>query len=127
MKNDLINILVVDDLEYITELISRILTDTGYNVLTASNGAEAIEKFQKYSPDLITIDQRLPDMTGLQLAKKIRNEKNGDNVKLIFITAIDEKEEIKSILNLGSDNFLLKPFRREKLIKTVEAVLSREL
>lgn len=126
MDEESVKILVVDDLDYITELISKILTDAGYNVLTASSGSEAMELFLNHSPDLITIDQRLPDMTGLELAKNIRSEKRGENAKLIFITGSYEKEEIKSVLNLGPNNFLSKPFRKANLLNAVANVLNRK-
>ena len=118
-----IKILVVDDILYVVKSISKVLIEQGFFVLTATSGREALEKCADYAPDLVTIDQRLPDMTGLHLAERIRKTYKENAPKIIFITAIDEKEEIKSILNLGVNHFLLKPFKKEKLIESVKEAL----
>ena len=76
-------ILVVDDIMYVVKSISRILRSQGYFVITAMTGKDALEKFDKYKPDLITVDQKLPDMSGLQLVGKIKEHIGGDKVKVI--------------------------------------------
>ncbi|MCK4797961.1 MAG: response regulator [Spirochaetes bacterium] len=116
-------ILIVDDILYIVKSISKILQDEGYFVITAMSGGEALVKFEKYSPNLITIDQNLPDMTGFQLVEKIRKLKERDSTKIIFISALYEKEIIKSILSHGVDNYLIKPFEKNNLIKTVKELI----
>ena len=116
-------ILVVDDIMYVVKSISKILRDEGYFVITAMSGNEAISKFVKYSPDLITIDQKLPDMTGIQLVEKILSSNTELKPKLVFITAVYEKDEVKSILNLDVDNYLLKPFKKNKLIEIVKELI----
>jgi two-component system chemotaxis response regulator CheY len=112
-------VLVVDDITYVVKSISKILKGAGYFVITAMAGKEAIEKFMKYRPDIITIDQKLPDMTGIQLVEHIRTLNGGDKPKLIFISAVQDKEEIRSILHLKIDNYILKPFRKETLLDAV--------
>lgn len=119
-------ILVVDDIHYVVKSISRILTNQGYVVFTAATGKEALEKYKKHIPDLMTIDQKLPDMTGFQLVEKIRQLENGSEIKIIFISAVHAKEEIKSILNLGIDHYILKPFKKEKLIECIRKLFSGE-
>jgi two-component system, chemotaxis family, chemotaxis protein CheY len=116
-------VLVVDDITYVVRSISKILKGAGYFVITAMAGKEAIEKFARYKPDLVTIDQKLPDMTGIQLVEKIRRLEGGEKPKLIFISAVQEKDEIKSILHLKIDNYILKPFRKEILIDAVKKLL----
>jgi len=116
-------ILVVDDILYVVKSIARILTGMGYMVITAYTGKDAIERFKKYAPHMVTVDQKLPDMTGFQLVEKLRALEGGQNLKIIFISAVYAKEEIKSILNLGIDNYILKPFKKEKLIDCVTKLL----
>jgi CheY-like chemotaxis protein len=116
-------ILIVDDIVYIVKSIAKILRNAGYYVITAQTGAEALMKFGSYQPDLITIDQKLPDMTGYQLVEKINKMNVEKKPKIIFISAVYEREEIKSILQLGIENYLLKPVSKSKLIETVNSVL----
>jgi len=116
-------ILVVDDIMYVVKSISKILRDEGYFVITAMSGNEALSKFFKYSPDLVTIDQKLPDMTGIQLVEKIQTSNANPKPKIVFITAVYEKDEVRSILNLDVDNYLLKPFQKNKLISIVKELI----
>ncbi len=115
-------ILIVDDIIYVVRSITKILKDEGYFILTATTGKEALEKFEKYSPDLVTIDQKLPDMTGRQLVERILGLA-GQRPKIIFISSVYEKDEIREILKGGVDDYLLKPFQKAKLIETVKRLL----
>jgi two-component system chemotaxis response regulator CheY len=112
-------VLVVDDITYVVKSIAKILRGAGFFVITAMAGKEAIEKFVKYHPDIITVDQKLPDMTGIQLVEAIRKLPGGDKPKIVFISAVQDKEEIRSILHLKIDNYILKPFRKEILLDAV--------
>lgn len=116
-------ILVIDDITYVVRSISRILRSQGYFVITAMTGKEALSRFEKYKPDLLTVDQKLPDMSGLQLVEKIRKLRGGEKIKVIFISAVQDKDEIKSILNVGIDNYLLKPFKKEMLLSVVKKLI----
>ena len=87
------------------------------------SGRETLKKFLRFNPDLITIDQKLPDMTGFELVLKLRKLKKGENAKIIFISGVYEKEIIESILQLGIKDYLLKPVKRIKLLETVERLL----
>ncbi len=118
-----IKILVVDDILYVVKSISRILQSEGYFVLTARNGREALKKFMDYSPDLITVDQKLPDMTGEQLVKLIRTQKESEKAKIIFISAVDDKTEIQEIMKQNIDDYLVKPFKRSRLVDTVKGLV----
>ena len=116
-------VLVVDDITYIIKSISGILRSQNYFVFTAKNGKDAIKLFKTYNPDLITIDQKLPDMSGIQLVDEIRALPGGDEAKIIFISAVHDKAEIRKILGMGIDNYILKPFRKQVLIDTVKVLI----
>jgi CheY-like chemotaxis protein len=122
-KKEIKKILVVDDLLYVAKFISSILKEEGYYVITAMSGRETLKKFIRFNPDLITIDQKLPDMTGFELVLKLRELSKGQNVKIIFISGVYEKEVIESILDLGINSYLLKPVKRNKLLETVQQLL----
>ena len=118
-------ILIVDDITYVIKSISRILSKEGYFVITSKTGNEALTKFKNYSPDLVTIDQKLPDMSGNQLVGKIRSMEGGDKTKILFISAVQDKKVIKSILNAGIEDYLLKPFRKEQLLDSVIKLIGK--
>jgi DNA-binding response OmpR family regulator len=116
-------ILVVDDILYVVKSLSKVLRDEGYFVLTALTGREALEKFAEYSPDAITVDQRLPDMSGLQLVEKILAQVGAARPRIIFISSVYDREEIASIMKRGIDDYLMKPFTRAKLVETLGRLL----
>jgi CheY-like chemotaxis protein len=116
-------ILVVDDILYVVKSLSKVLRDEGYFVLTALSGQEALEKFTEYSPDAITVDQRLPDMSGLQLVEKILAQSGAARPRIIFISSVYDREEIASIMKRGIDDYLMKPFTRAKLLETLGRLL----
>jgi CheY-like chemotaxis protein len=116
-------ILVVDDLLYVVKCIAKILKEDGYVVYTALSGEEALERVGKFKPDVITIDHKLPDMTGFGLIREIRNLPGQNTLKIIYISAVYEREIIQTALGLGVNSYLIKPVKRAKLLQTVSEVL----
>lgn len=114
-------ILIVDDEEMMTELLSDHLQDCGYDTITANCSQKAIELLQK-QPDLIILDINMPDMNGLELCKNIRNHINSP---IIFVTArITEQDKING-LQYGGDDYITKPFSLKELCARVKAVIRR--
>jgi CheY-like chemotaxis protein len=118
-------VLVVDDILYVVKSISKILQDEGYFVVTATTGKEAMFKCKQFAPNLVTIDQRLPDMTGLQLAEKISALAGIRRPKIVFISSVYDKEEIREIMSHKIDDYLLKPFKKAKLVETVMRLIGK--
>ncbi len=116
-------VLIVDDILYVLKSISKILKEEGFFTLTATSGKDAIEKFTKYAPDLVTVDQKLPDMSGLQLVDRIYALSPAVPPRIIFISSVYDKEEIKEIMKHKIDDYLLKPFQKAKLIETVRRLI----
>lgn len=116
-------VLVIEDITYVQRIISRSLTEAGYTVVIASNGEEAIEMIKRYSPALVTIDMNLPDTKGAFLLEIIKNKFAEFNIKTIFISAVTNRNEIKSVLSRGADYYLIKPFKKSDLLDCVETVL----
>lgn len=115
-------ILIVDDIFYVKRTISNILSDAGYFVLAASGGHEAIDKIKKYSPDLITVGQKLSDMTVLDFVKSIRSV-NGYKDKLLFVSSRKDTDDIDSELSSYFDVLISTPVQKEELITAVKKLL----
>ena len=122
---DKIKILVVDDEEYILELISFNLTNNGYTVLTANNGIDAVKIAIEEKPNLILLDLMIPGKDGYDVCKEVRNNIEIKNIPIIMLTA--KSEEIDKILGLelGADDYITKPFSVRELLARVKAVLRR--
>lgn len=115
-------ILVVDDDKNICELLRLYLEKEGYNVLIANEGEEAIAKFNAAKPDLILLDIMLPTLDGWQVCREIRKT---SNVPIIMLTAKGETFDKVLGLELGADDYVVKPFDTKEVIARVKAVLRR--
>lgn len=120
--NNNMNILVVDDEETIVDVIEAYLKNAGYNVFTAYDGKEAISIFNNENINLIILDLMLPDISGEEVCKIIKNEKD---VPIIMLTAKINEDDILNGFNLGADDYVVKPFSVKQLIARVSAVLRR--
>ena len=119
-------VLVVDDEEHITELVSMGLTYNGFEVERVASGRSALEAVERKRPDLIVLDVMLADLDGFEVARRLRQaEGAGTRVPVIFLTARDTTQDKVAGLRLGSDDYVTKPFSIEELIERVKAVLRR--
>ena len=115
-------ILVVDDDNNISELLKVYFTNEGYEVKTASDGVEGISYFKMYEPDIVLLDIMLPKKDGWQVCREIREM---SSKPIIMITAKGEVFDKVLGLELGADDFLVKPFDMKELSARVKAVLRR--
>ncbi len=118
-------ILVVDDEEDILELISYNLERDGYQVMTAASGEVALAKARQEQPDLILLDLMLPGMDGLDVYRELRKKDETNQIPIIMVTAKTEDTDIITGLELGSDDYITKPFSPRVLLARVKAVLRR--
>lgn len=116
-------ILVVEDEYDIRELLKEFLTEAGYDVVTAEDGLDALEKFKSFNYNLIILDIMLPKIDGYVLCEIIRKE---SNVPIIMLTALDSEENQLKGFDLNIDDYITKPFSMKVFLKRVEAVLRRE-
>ena len=116
------NILVVEDDRNISELIQMYLVKEGVDVRIASDGGKAIEEFQKQVPDLILLDIMLPVMDGWTVCAKIRET---SKVPIIMLTAKSEVFDRIQGLEMGADDYIVKPFEMKELLARINAVLRR--
>ncbi len=115
-------ILVVDDEKPIVDILKFNLEKEGFEVLTADNGASALETALSQNPDLILLDIMLPKMDGFDVCRKVREK---SNVPIIMITARDEEVDKVLGLELGADDYITKPFSVRELIARVKANMRR--
>jgi len=120
------HVLVVDDEEHITELVSMGLTMNGFEVERVGSGRAALSAIEARRPDLVVLDVMLPDLDGFDVAKRLRQtEGAGRRLPIIFLTARDATRDKVEGLRLGSDDYVTKPFSIEELVERVKAVLRR--
>lgn len=117
------HILVVDDDPRITDLLRRVLAYEGYTVAMAATGTEALNRTLERPPDLIVLDIMLPGLNGLEVAQRLRAA--GDNVPILMLTARDAIADRVKGLDIGADDYLVKPFAPEELVARVKALLRR--
>lgn len=115
-------ILLVDDEERILKFLRSKLTALGYEVLTASNGLEALEQAQAQEPDLIVLDVLMPRMNGLEVVKELRTF---SSVPVIILSARGDDVDIIKGLSIGADDYLPKPFNPDELVARIEALRRR--
>lgn len=113
----------VDDDTDILNLYQVILSQEGHEVLKIANGEKALKAFRQKEPDLIILDERLDDMTGMEICGKIRNVDHGTYIPIIMVTGVDSKEGKINSLESGIDDYILKPFDHEELLAKVQVML----
>src|SRR5258707_8313458 len=116
-------LLVVEDEPNILELLAASLRYSGFDVVTAAAGNEAVQAAQRHRPDLIVLDVMLPDMDGFDVIRRLRG--GGAQIPVVFLTARDSTEDKIRGLTLGGDDYVTKPFSLEEVIARIRAVLRR--
>jgi len=123
MPDSSARVLVVDDEPNITDLVALALRYEGFSVEKAASGRAALSAVQKFKPDLVILDVMLPDVSGLDVMKRLSAE--GRKVPVIFLTARDSTEDKVHGLTIGGDDYVTKPFSIEELVARVRVVLRR--
>lgn len=118
-------VLVVDDEVHIQELIKFNLMKSGFKVLTADNGNDALKMAENDKPDLIFLDLMLPGKDGLEVCKEIRKNPFTETIPIIMITAKGEELDKILGLELGADDYITKPFSVRELVARAKAILRR--
>ena len=125
MDNKGLKVLIADDEPDILEIISYNLSREGYDVITAKDGDEAIDKANKHKPHLIILDMMMPKKTGVQVCQVLRAQDNFKDTLIMFLTALnDETTQVRG-LETGADDYVSKPVSPKVLISRVNALLRR--
>jgi two-component system alkaline phosphatase synthesis response regulator PhoP len=125
MKKQDIKILLVDDEPDILEILSYNLSSEGYQVFTAKNGVEAVEKAKKKTPHLIILDVMMPEMDGIEACEIIRDTKGLEETIIAFLTARSEDYSQVAGFDAGADDYITKPIKPKVLLSKVKALLRR--
>ncbi len=120
MSNSGARILVVDDEIEIMRALQRSLTSHGYDVFTASNGETALDEVIAHRPDLVLLDLGLPDMSGLEVCKRIRAQ---SNLPIIVLSVKDTERDKVMALDFGADDYVSKPFGIDEVLARVRVAL----
>jgi two-component system OmpR family response regulator len=118
-----INVLVVDDEAVLAEMVSMALRYEGWNIATASDGSSAIASARAQRPDVVVLDVMLPDMSGLDVLHKLREE--SPQLPVLLLTAKDAVEDRIAGLTAGGDDYVTKPFSIEEVVLRLRALLRR--
>lgn len=125
MEANFKKVLIADDEPDILEIISYNLIKEGYEILTAKNGIEALERISSFKPDLVILDIMMPKMSGVEVCKIVRSKPEYNDTLIIFLTALsDESSQIKG-LETGADDYVSKPISPNVLVSRVNAIFRR--
>lgn len=120
------NILVIEDEPDILELIVYNLAKEGYDVQTAESGEEGLQKAENKVPSLVVLDLMLPGIDGLDVCKHLRSNPKTADTRIIMLTAKGEESDIIVGLELGADDYIVKPFSPKILLARIKAVIRRK-
>ncbi len=118
-----VRVLVVDDEDNLTELLSMALRYEGWEVRSAATGTQAVKVAREFSPDAVALDMMLPDFDGLEVLRRMRSE--SPNVPVLFLTAKDAVEDRVAGLTAGGDDYVTKPFSLEEVVARLRALMRR--
>ena len=118
-------ILIAEDERDIRDLVAFTLRFAGYEVAAAANGEEAVGMASKESPDLILMDVRMPRMTGYDACRILKANPDMKDIPIVFLSAKGQESEIQTGMEVGAEEYLLKPFAPDQLTERVKAILAK--
>lgn len=117
----MVKILVVDDAAFMRMRCKKLLTQSGYEVVEAATGVQAIEAYKDDKPDAVLLDITMPDMDGLTALKEMR--KLDPNAKVAMVTAMGQQSVVMEALKYGAQDFVVKPFDPDRVLNTLKKML----
>lgn len=118
-------ILIAEDERDIRDLVAFTLRFAGYEVTAAANGEEAVAMAPKENPDLILMDVRMPRMTGYEACRILKANPEMKDIPIVFLSAKGQESEIQTGLEVGAEEYLLKPFAPDQLTERVKEILAK--
>jgi two-component system response regulator RegX3 len=116
--------LIVEDEDSVIDPLELLLSKEGFLIETARDGREALDKFDKVSPDLVLLDLMIPHISGTEVCRQIRTK---SQVPIIMLTAKDTEVDKVVGLELGADDYIVKPYSKAELVARIKAVLRRQV
>ena len=114
-------ILVAEDERDIRELINFTLRLNGYDVVSASDGEQALELALKEAPDLVLLDIRMPRLNGYEVCELIKNNEATKHIPVVFLTAKGQENEVEQGMQAGATDYILKPFSPDQLVERLSS------
>jgi DNA-binding response OmpR family regulator len=118
-------ILVVDDETYIVHILEFTLTMEGYEVLTAADGEEALRRLEQDHPDLVVLDIMMPKLDGYEVLRRIRADEEFRQLPVILLSAKGRPIDRETGLEIGADDYIVKPFSPRRLLEKIQDLLER--
>ena len=118
-------ILIVDDTPDIIEVLTRRLSSWGYRVLAAHSGEEGIQVARAQRPDLILLDHMMPKMKGRDALRYLKDDPQTKDIPVIFLTALELPDHVKAGMELGAEDYIVKPFDMSDLKERITVCLAR--
>lgn len=118
-------ILVIDDEDAIVDLVRRTFTQAGYAVSTGSTGKRALELARREKPDLIVLDIRLPDLSGTEVCRTLRQEARFARTGILMLTGLADEADKVEAFDAGADDYVTKPFSPREILLRVRAIVRR--
>ena len=122
---DVTSVLVADDDRDIRELVSFKLQAAGYDVVTASDGTDALAQVIAHRPDVAVLDVMMPGLSGTDVLRAVRAHPEVGGTRVILLTAKAQEQDVAAGFALGADDYVVKPFSPRELLSRVQAVLGR--
>lgn len=113
-------ILVVDDEKNIRLVVGKSLEKSGFDIVYAIDGLEAVEKANESNPDLVLLDLRLPKMNGFLVLEALKSNAATEEIPVIILSALSEEDDVQKAISLGAEDFLVKPISQGDLLASVE-------
>src|SRR5260370_37581258 len=120
-------VLIADDNPQGVELLEAYLSGTDYLLETAADGEETLQKIKRWHPDLILLDIMMPKISGFEVCKRLRADRETRDIGVLMITALDQPSDIERAVEAGTDDFLTKPINKTELLLRVRSVLKSRL
>jgi two-component system sensor histidine kinase/response regulator len=117
-------ILVVDDIDDNILLLNTVLSRVKYKVISATRGAEALEKINTVNPDLILLDVMMPDIDGFEVLRRLKEDPEHRNIPVIMLTALHDDDDMIEANNIGASDYITKPFKVDELLDRVNRQIS---
>jgi two-component system, OmpR family, phosphate regulon response regulator PhoB len=121
----MLTILIADDEAHIVELVRVTLEDDRVRVMDAADGITALQLAEDFEPELIFLDVNLPDLSGLEVCRRLRRHAKLTGVRIVMLTAAAQQDDIARGLAAGASHYLTKPFSPVRLLSLVEGLLPR--
>ncbi|MBH55773.1 MAG: DNA-binding response regulator [Planctomycetaceae bacterium] len=119
-------ILIIEDEKSLSEVLEYNLTREGYQVFTAVDGREGLDKARILQPDLVVLDIMLPSLDGLQICSELRSSSQTQDIRILLLTAKEEEVDEVVGFSMGADDYVIKPYRLRPLLHRIKALLRRD-